>query len=660
MTADPQAEPKPENELAGVANPFRSQIVTDPWQQGLVDVPEIHGTTFVDCQHAVEQVRASGHSTSLLIHGEAGSGKTHLLGRLRHHLAPADADRTPMEPEPVFSWVRLNTSPRLIWQHLRRRFVDDILRPVAPQPMLVRCLMRHLCRMWPADHDIDRWWEYVRDVAADELLEFVDRLCDEKQVDHNLRVILRQVATGTLTREIRAWLRGDALPSELIAKLGLAEELEPDPEYTARQMVLALCRLLSPAPVVLTFDQVEALQIVADDTVGMHAFGALVSALHDETQNVVIISCVQSSFALLLQSRANGADYARMTDAGVRSLSGLNPDESRTLVLARLNSSSALSQLRKEQPEHPGRPTRTALWPLDESDLRVGALFLALPRALLAQCARRFDVLKAARSGEPEAVLPQTSHDEVIARYWQALCAQADEKNTQDKSEEILDAALPQLLAIVLKDWTPVSDPALPNVQFVYDTPPGRMGVAIACEASMGKLAPHLRNLCDQQQTGRLARLLVIRDPRLTITKTAKKAREFYSQLLDLAILVSPTVEMFSTLDALRTLLSDARSGDLANGADTIPVETVEAWLAAHLPESLRTLCDQIALPQPRETLTNLLQEQPVLPLTEAAHKLHCDVDQLLAMAEEYPLLFQLIGDPPMAIRRCLPEGAVG
>ena len=67
-------------------NPFRETIVASPWDAARVDVPSIHGAVFESCMAGIEQVQESRRSAGLVIHGEAGSGKTHLLGRLRSRL----------------------------------------------------------------------------------------------------------------------------------------------------------------------------------------------------------------------------------------------------------------------------------------------------------------------------------------------------------------------------------------------------------------------------------------------------------------------------------------------------------------------------------------------------------------------------------------------
>src|SRR6185436_16116275 len=82
-------------------NPFRETIVANPWDVARVDVPEIHGDVFEQCLRGIDHVRKSRHSAGLLIHGEAGSGKTHLLSRLCSHLTPREPTAT-HRPECLF------------------------------------------------------------------------------------------------------------------------------------------------------------------------------------------------------------------------------------------------------------------------------------------------------------------------------------------------------------------------------------------------------------------------------------------------------------------------------------------------------------------------------------------------------------------------------
>src|SRR5271165_616501 len=169
-------------ELSGILNPFRDTIVSDPWRPSSTDVPEIHAKVFQTCCLALETVRSEGSSSSVLIHGEPGSGKTHLLARLRLHCKGIEARVVdPIQPETVFVAVRLQTGPQRLWRHLRRSFVEDLLREVdGGTPQLERLLLRRLGEIGQADADSLLWWEWLKQEysGASGLKKTLDELFD--------------------------------------------------------------------------------------------------------------------------------------------------------------------------------------------------------------------------------------------------------------------------------------------------------------------------------------------------------------------------------------------------------------------------------------------------------------------------------------------------
>src|SRR5262249_38089421 len=115
--------------LAAIPNPFRISIVSDPWKSLEADVPAIHQKAFARCCEAIASVRATHQTTGVLAHGEAGSGKTHLLARLRAQIArEAEADGPGGLEDAIFVSIQLQTSVNMIWRHLRRRVISDLLR----------------------------------------------------------------------------------------------------------------------------------------------------------------------------------------------------------------------------------------------------------------------------------------------------------------------------------------------------------------------------------------------------------------------------------------------------------------------------------------------------------------------------------------------------
>ncbi len=648
--------------LVQISNPFRSSILTDAWRGSEVTVPQIHADVFDDCLQAIEQVAADRRSTSLLIHGEAGSGKTHLLSRLRAHLCDGPRQGAAfVEQRAVCVWVRLQTSPRMIWRHVRRWFVDDLLRAGPDRPAQFHgLLLRRLAELRTADGDLELWWNWILEEASHELEALLDQLGDAAELERDVATVVKHLALRRHLRDAKCWLRGEALPESALARLDLppADDDEHDQEQRARQVVLALCRLAGDrTPVVFGFDQVEALQLHPDDMTGLFAFGQMIATLHDEARNLALISCVQSSFATLLSDRVRGADYARMAEFSKRSLAPLSWEEAAALIQARLDASPALAALRA------GRTDR--FWPLAEDELRGVVLpHGCTPRRLLAFAAERF----AAIQNDRKLAAPSTI-EAALAQLWEQRQDDALTENEACHSEAILAQGLPALLHAAGTDWKLADDSLLPDVHLVFDTPVGRIGISLCTHVNMASLANMLRRLQEQLALRRLHRLVLLRDSRTPLSRGAKKTRERLAELTRAgAVLIHPAVPALAALDALSSLLSDAKSGDLSSGGTTIAPSQLHDWLGAELPASLRDLIDALAAaavrtpppadPEIRTDLLRLLAGRNLISLNEAAMLLHRSVDDLAAAACNSPEQFGLLTGPPQVVFQYVLEPA--
>jgi AAA domain len=581
-------------------NPFRETIVASPWEAPRADVPEIHGHVFERCLDGIRHVRESGRSAALLIHGEAGSGKTHLLSRLRAHLAPREPTATDRR-ECLYVWVRLQTSPRMIWRTLRRTLVDDWFRPVVGgRTQFERILFHRLAEIRVAEGDLEHWYEYMLEEHPAGLTELMDRIARSLDLDRNTAVAFMHIAFRRHLRDLRAWLAGASLPQGALDQMNLADEEGGDEEreYQSRQVVLMLCRLAgNHLPIVLSFDQVEALQMAPGDRDALFAFGQMTSTLHDGTSNVLLVSCVQSAFATELKDFARLADYDRMTSLGALSLDPLDRAQAEQLIARRIAST-------------PDRGTtslpQTGCWPLEPLEFEdLFAKGFVSPRKLLSLCAERFETrasrpaLSGAVNGEPADATQDESAAEsrFLAEEWGTRVARKLAENAPDNTEEIIRHGLPLLVRIVAPRLKTVWDEQLPDVPLVFEGAEGRTGLCVCAQSNMNSLAARLKRLKTQFALQRLQRLVIVRDPRVPIPPTAKTTLKHLADLeQQRANVVAPTVETLAALDALRELLSDAKSGDLTGDNGAIAAPLVERWLLSQLPEKLRELVNELRI----------------------------------------------------------------
>lgn len=580
-------------------NPFRDTIVASPWENTRVDVPGIHGRVYEQCLRGIEHVRQHGRSAAVLIHGEAGSGKTHLLCRLRARLTPQEPTAT-HRAECLFVWVRLQTHPRMIWRALRRTLVEDWFRPVAGRKsQFERILFHRLAELRPAEGDLERWYEYMLERDPEGLAELIDQIATNLHLDRNTAVAFTHIAFGRHLRDLRAWLAGTSLPQAALERMDLAQEDGNDEEREdeSRQIVLMLCHLAGNGlPIVLSFDQVEALQVAPGDRDALFLFGQFLSALHDSTQNVLLVSCVQSAFATELKDHARSADYDRMTSLGALSLDPLNRLQAEQLIAARRAVAG--------EPPSPEEP-RPACWPLEpaEFDELFARGFLS-PRKLLACCAEKYDRRTAAPGVAESRPIetgsgPAESMTNPVAAFldsqWHLCVQERLAANNPDRTDEIVQHGLPLLMPLLAPEARPVRDEQLRDVSLIFEDASGRTGLSVCAQSNMNSLAARLKRLKAQFALQRLRRLVLVRDARMAVSEGARAARQHLDDLERQHVhFAFPTPEALAALDAVRELVSDAKSGDLACQGDAIPPRVVEEWLSAHLPARLREFVDEV------------------------------------------------------------------
>jgi hypothetical protein len=585
-------------ELEGIPNPFRSGITRDAWDPEWVDVPQIHAGASAEICQEVEAIAGRGGSRGMLVYGEPGSGKTHLLNRVR---------RWCLQNGALFSGFRLQCAPQTLWRHLRREFAADLLH-----------------RLPDGSRQIDRL------TAAGE--EAIRRGCG-----FALAQVLLHWRDGRFVHECVAWLQGDRLPEAALQAMGLAEEseMEEEAEDEARRVLKELIALAAPAPVVLALDQVEAMQADSQDPRGLRALGSTVAALRDESVNLLAVTCVQTSFLEVLQSVLHKADMDRMGEMRLQLLP-LEEEQARALLAARLDSDAELREhrLRKADP----------LWPFTEYAVR--HLLMKgreiTPRRLIIAARDLFEQL---RTGKP------AGRDADAARFLAAELRRRAEvarpKAAAEGNEFLLDG-LRRLMP--LAGWR-LLEPRPAGVDLLLEKDGRPLAVAVLNQGRMLGAAQRLRKIGAALE-GRRVRL--VRAAALPVSAKAHKTREELSRLEGSgARLVRLTEEALAALEACRTLLADAAAGDLHSDGDTLPREFVEQWLRSGLPEELGAVVREIeaggaAGPQEGhvDALIELIRECKVLAVEDAAARLGIGAEEARRCADQAADIVASVGSP--------------
>ncbi len=653
--------------LASGINPFHSSVVSDPWEAQEIDVVSVNQYAFARCCEAVAAIRARPHATSVLLYGQPGSGKTHLLARLRSRVArDAEADGHGGMQEAIFVSARMHTSARMIWRHLRDCLVGDLLRRSGSDgPQLERLLLCLLTKHGLIEGDSQLWLGERRQEArlenlrCYELEELFDRIDGEGRLSYNLRAVLGHLLLGRHRGPAVAWLRGMSLPETALQKLEISPEQDDDYELEeqAHQLVISLSRLATAEmPLIYCFDQIEALQLDPHDASGLVAFGQMISDLHSETRHTLLISCVQATLHNSLGQYVRDSDLARIREFGEFSLYPLTWEEVQELIKARMD---ALPELKRMRATH-----LEPLWPLRESDVKtvfIGESCFA--RRLISHCSALFE----AQRGGAAVPIPATPAVEVFLNHaLEERRRKALDTGEPSQTNQIITHGLPSLLGLICAGWRQRSQKVPDGVDIFFESPSGDVAMSVLNNRPGPGLVKKLDQLRKLTEGAPETRLIMLRDSRLRIGQDAVRTRELRDQLLRKgARWVEPSADALAALDALRRLLSDAKSGELHNRGETVELKTVQDWLAQHLSVELKDIFNEMlpgdVIPPPEELfeeIAELLARRPIVSVIDMAALLGRADDEIEDCAQRHADRIGVLGDPPMVLFRLVNETA--
>lgn len=631
-----------------VINPFVSNRVDSAWDPDSIDVEAINRTAFNRCAETIELVRNTARCRGLLLSGEPGSGKTHLLQRLRRHVQRNGRD--------CFVYVPPVSGPDRFFRDLLQYTVQDLVgsRTGSPSSQIETLLVRELLQAETQEKlPAAVFWANIRkrNPSGEALFAWLDgpmqRLCDRLQLDPEVTRVLRHYLAEHRRFDAYSWLLGRSVPEAVVERLGVSRTLEEDAD--ALHALVALSRLAGTSSVlVLAFDQLEGLQVDAQDQLGLRAFATGVAKLFVECRNVATISCVQTYFKQDLERAVPSPHMDRLAqDQGA--LTPLEVASACDLVMERLDAIHELKEARQSLGE------RDPVWPLRREDIESAITAGGVPaRHLLNYCRDRFEEW---RRGETAAAGP-TGPTESLDEIWETRMDHATE---EPADEGVLADGLLKL--IEARSPGKCKRATERDVDVAISTAEGEVGVAVCHAENMTSLAARLKRLQSVAASGRYKRLVLVRDERLRISPTATATQDRLDALRQAGhTLLRPPAEAYAAIAAARQLLADAAAGDLCvNGKDVGP-EDLKAWLAGHLNTQAAELLSELDSAEDArsndviERVRELLEGQWVVPATDIAASMGLHEAALVAhLTSQQHTIGVLIGSPTVLYLR--PEG---
>ncbi|MBF0102820.1 MAG: hypothetical protein HQK77_18110 [Desulfobacterales bacterium] len=544
-------------------NPFRDRIVPDPWHPSEIDVQEIHEDIYNICKEALATVRKHKQSSSVLIFGEAGSGKTHLLSRFKTPLSLLSSSH-------VLISIRMQTTRNRIWRHIQKTMIDNLSKKIDCQwSQLELVLYSHLFLQ------LDKQGIH-RISSKTQLKKLFNSLAEELDLSYNFCRILEHIVQRNHLRAAISWLKGYSLPEAEQKALELISEdtNNSNEEEIARDRVLEICRFItSLLPIVFCFDQLEALQHEPGDTSGLFGFGQAVRFLYDHTEHVLFISCIQSFFVYYLKQHMMEPDFAALS-IQQGTLNPLTLDQVMLIIQARLhtvnhlpwNIHDLLIAFQNDLKNFIGTNGRTA-------------------REALGFCADLFDSWEKGVRINTGRLQAEQSNEHFLNQETKQRLENAQMQVSYEQTDEIIGNYLYRLIHIFYDQCAEQDKFQKKDIELCMESNNQLIGISLCNQEDMISLSARFKRLDQLIQKNIYHSVVIIRHHDLTISDSAKKTKA-YEQVLQqhpIVRFIFPSNEILAAVSVYGSMIFDAKSGDLVNSWIALTEKDVITWMQKHI-----------------------------------------------------------------------------
>lgn len=593
----------------------------------------MHQAPFEGCCETFAELRAEGRSGSLLLYGEPGNGKSHLLAHLVSLFSQANDSNDFLTAQGwTFATVNLQFVQTFSWRQLQVSFANDLLR-ITPSGLtqLERLLLCRLTHYGIAEGDCRLWLEKLRKDArsvtafASYLEDIFEALDSEELMGADMRKVLRYLLLGFHSLQASAWLRGEALPAAVLEHLGLQRlpHTEEELEAHAQRVVLALCLLITPQlPLVLCFDQVEALQQDPDDAQGLDAFLEIFQTLRQHARCTLLVASTQSKFRDPLRKALRQLEVSQNSELVEIWLAPLTWREAQNLIKLRLDSVPALARMREDR-------THNHFWPLEEADILTAIGFQA--RQLFVHCAMLYEqsrpagtsgALQLARnsgqlssgrlsghlsgrlaahlSGQfPSGALHPKEHAQYRKLWLERYEHHLPLMHEDDRFDERLPRCLKTLVRFARSEWKIRNDELPRDVDVLFEREDGNVHLTLCNHSHLPSYNKRVQRILERFYGHRTYELVLLRDARRTFGPMSRTPRKLREAIIDRgAHWVDVTPEMQAALETLDELCLASERGDqgsrgVAEWAVTTPVDELKFWLETIFPDDALELVEE-------------------------------------------------------------------
>lgn len=521
-------------------------------QDPALAVESIHQEALAEIEIVLDQVAKDHRTRTLLLHGDSGSGKSHLLGRLKQTL----------NSKAFFVYVGPWPDSEFIWRHILRQTVDSLVQ--TPEGQKESQLL-----LW------------LKSLSIFKKRGLLDRLLgNRKAFIRNLRETYRAgiynaneffgVLYDLLNPELNLlacdWLRGDDLDEDDLKVVKVKHSI--DSEDAAQKTLENFGRIAGKThPIVLCFDNLDGIPRLPDGFIDLQSLFNVNSTIHNEKlQNFLVIISIITNTWVENSKRVQPADKARV-DLSV-SLKPITLEQAEALWQSRLHPLHCQADSKPPTPIYPlTRQTLEQKFPGDKTRPRVA---LDLGRRLLLSH----------KTGRPVDDDPLAAFKLIWLREFQKT-QQRLARIRQLSSPELNQMLQAVLVALRMEDVRPrlLPSPKYASYSLSYQTPghSKRVGVIWTEDPNPNSFF-HVMNACQKTVERDLCQTLqLIRAEKMG--KSTTKGYRLYKQIFigSSHHQITPHLDSVRDLATYYSLLNSTRSRDLVVAGKTPCPEDLEA-----------------------------------------------------------------------------------
>ncbi len=368
-----------------MSSTFLDSLHADPWAEQFVDLPSLNASASGAIEASIAKMRAVARaepqalrSSSIVVLGPPGAGKTHLFARLRSRLGPR-AVFVHLRP-----LVHMEITPRFVLGEIVKQlgYVTHGVSGLPQANALVGSLLAHLSgqdAFFPnaflaeCESLSDSEREERLDTAVEQVLA-VWQEADESYLRRLLQVPFAK--TAAMQRSLLAWLSGRDCDVTQLQRIGATASLGEEMALSALRTLSAVASL--GAPIVIVFDQLENLVDAEGPGSRLLAYANLTAELVDSMRGLVLVHmALDTEWSRGIEPALNLSQRSRLLMAR-ETLSLPNPKEREELLRLWIDR----------------LPERSLPYPWPFTDTQAARLCQrpgVTPRMLLVECRRAFN-----------------------------------------------------------------------------------------------------------------------------------------------------------------------------------------------------------------------------------------------------------------------------